>query len=115
MRQLKRLNNPIPFRGGELSIQANEGTYSIPKSNYGPYSHVEVAFIYGDNSDMVYIPELKDRVDYCGEDEKFEDLTSCVHGYVPVERVKELLKEDGYSDENIEAIFDRINTVVNFR
>lgn len=48
-------------------------------------------------------------------DEKFEDLTSCVHGYVPVERVKELLKEDGYSNENIEAIFDRINTVVNFR
>ena len=31
MRQLKRLNSPIPFRGGELSIQANEGTYSIPK------------------------------------------------------------------------------------
>ena len=60
-------------------------------------------------------PELKDRVDYCGEDEKFEDLTSCVHGYVLVERVKELLKEDGYSDENIEAIFHRINTVVEFR
>jgi hypothetical protein len=115
MRKLKRLNNPIPFRGGELSIQANEGAYSLPKSNHGPYTHVEVAFIYGDNSDMIYIPELKDRVDYCGEDEKFEDLTSCVHGYVLVERVKELLKEDGYSDENIEAIFHRINTVVEFR
>ena len=114
MRKLKRLNNPIPFRGGELSIQANEGAYSIPKSNHGPYTHVEVAFIYGDNSDMIYIPELKDRVDYCGEDEKFEDLTSCVHGYVLVERVKELLKEDGYSDDNIEAIFNRIDTVVKF-
>ena len=115
MRQLKRLNSPIPFRGGELSIQANEGTYSIPKSNYGPYSHVEVAFFSGDNDDMVYIPELKDRVDYCGEDEKFEDLTSCVHGYVEVSRVKELLKEDGYSDENIEAIFHRIDTVTRFK
>ena len=53
---------------------------------------------------MVLIPEFKDRAD----DPKGKTV---VHGWVTVERITKLLKSDGYTDENIEGIFDRINTV----
>ena len=108
MRELKRKNYPIPFRGGELSIQANEGAYCTPRSNYGPYVSVEVAHI-NEAGDMILIPELKDQAD------DFAGDTSVVHGWVSVERIKELLKSDGYTEENIKGIFDRIDTVVNFK
>lgn len=104
---MKKLNYPIPFRGGELSIQGNSHAYCEPKSDKGPYSMLEVAHFDKDKSDMVLIPELKDRAD----DPKG---TSVVHGWVTVERIKELLKSDGYTDKNIEGIFDRINTVVRY-
>tara|TARA_E500000178_G_scaffold284540_1_gene285771 strand:+ start:22937 stop:23266 length:330 start_codon:yes stop_codon:yes gene_type:complete len=106
--RIKKSNYPIPFRGGELSIQADKHAYCIPKSNYGPYSHVEVAFFDEDTGDMILIQELKDRADN-------PEGKCIVHGYVPVERVKELLKDDGYNDKNIKGIFERINTVVEFK
>ena len=108
MRELKRKNYPIPFRGGELSIQANEGAYCTQRSNYGPYVSVEVAHI-NEAGDMILIPELKDQAD------DFAGDTSVVHGWVSVERIKELLKSDGYTEEDIKGIFNRIDTVVNFK
>jgi hypothetical protein len=107
--RLKRLNHPVPFRGGELSIQANEHAYCIPKSDKGPYSCVEVAYFSEDTGDMVLITELADRADGDGG-----EGTSVVHGYVDVTRVKELLKDDGYTEQNIKSIFDRIDTVCNY-
>ena len=104
--KLKKLNHPIPFRGGELSIQGNSYAYCMPKSNKGPYLMLEVARFDG-NGDMVLIPEFKDKAD----DPKGKTV---VHGWVTVERIKELLKSDGYTDDNIEGIFDRINTVVRY-
>ena len=56
---------------------------------------------------MILIPEFKDKAD----DPKGKTV---VHGWVTVERIKELLKSDGYTDDNIEGIFDRINTVVRY-
>ena len=102
----KKLNYPIPFRGGELSIQGNSYAYCAPKSDDGPYSMLEVAY-FNEDGDMVLIPEFKDRADD-------PDGKTVVHGWVTVERIKELLKSDGYTDENIEGIFDRINTVVRY-
>jgi hypothetical protein len=106
MRKMKKLNHPIPFRGGELSIQGNAYAYCFPKSDEGPYTNVEVAH-FDEKGDMVLIPELKDRAD---------DLSgrTVVHGWVDVDRIKELLKSDGYTDANIEGVFDRINTVVRY-
>ena len=103
MKRIKKLNHPIPFRGGELSIQGNAYAYCTPKSNQGPYFMLEVAH-FDEEGNMVLIPEFKDRAD----DPKGETV---VHGWVTVERIKELLKSDGYTDQNIEAIFNRINTV----
>lgn len=37
--QAKRINC---VNGTQLSVQASRTHYSVPKSNYGPYSHVEV-------------------------------------------------------------------------
>ena len=59
MRKLKQKNYPIPFRGGELSIQANEGAYCTPRSDYGPYSSVEVAHI-NEVGDMILIERIQD-------------------------------------------------------
>ncbi len=105
-RRIKKLNHPIPFRGGELSIQGNAYAYCAPKSDDGPYSMLEVAY-FNEDGDMVLIPEFKDRAD----DPKGKTV---VHGWVTVERITKLLKSDGYTDENIEGIFDRINTVVRY-
>ena len=102
----KKLNHPIPFRGGELSIQGNAYAYCTPKSNKGPYFMLEVAHFDKDGN-MVLIPEFKDRAD----DPKGETV---VHGWVTIDRIKELLKSDGYTDDNIDRIFDRINTVVRY-
>ena len=41
--------------------------------------------------ETILIQELKDRADN-------PEGKCIVHGYVPVERVKELLKDDGYND-----------------
>ena len=67
---------------------------------------LEVAHFDKDGN-MVLIPEFKDRADDPAGD-------TVVHGWVTVERIKELLKSDGYTDGNIEGIFDRINTVVRY-
>ena len=102
-RRIKKLNHPIPFRKGELSIQGNAYAYCTPKSDDGPYHMLEVAY-FNEDGDMVLIPEFKDRAD----DSKGKTV---VHGWVTVERITKLLKSDGYTDENIEGIFDRINNV----
>ena len=113
--RLKRLNHPVPFRGGELSIQANEHAYCIPKSDKGPYTCVEVAHFSEDTGDMVLITELADRADGDGgEGGEGCKGTSVVHGYVDVTRVKELLRGDGYTEQNIKSIFDRIDTVCRY-
>ena len=103
----KKLNHPIPFRGGELSIQGNAYCYCMPKSDKGPYFMLEVAH-FDKHGDMILIPELKDRADDPGG-------KTVVHGWIPVDRIKELLKSDGYTDDNIEGIFNRINKVVRYQ
>lgn len=61
-----------------LSIQASEFHYCIPRDNFGPYSHVEVAITGG-------IPKiLRPYYDSGG-----------VCGYVPVERINYLIHKHG--------------------
>ena len=42
---LKRLSKPIEcFDGVKVSVQGSDGHYCSPKSNFGPYSSVEVLY-----------------------------------------------------------------------
>ena len=72
--------------GTELSVQASEHHYSIPRQNFGVYTHVEVGF------------PTSPPPDSWGEyfDGDFEIDDKCdVHGYVPVELVREYIELHG--------------------
>tara|TARA_A100001515_G_C4553556_1_gene204254 strand:+ start:149 stop:427 length:279 start_codon:yes stop_codon:yes gene_type:complete len=42
--QTKPLNPLIPFKDGDLSVQASEFHYCTPRHNKGPYYNYEVAY-----------------------------------------------------------------------
>jgi hypothetical protein len=96
----KSLNMPIPFRDGEISIQASEFHYCYPKDDDGPYTQVEVA-VFDKNGFRVREDKLLEWADDPTYDKP-------IYAYVPVGRVIELLKDDGYTDENIYGIFRRL-------
>jgi uncharacterized membrane protein len=97
---MKKLNNPIPYKDGEISIQASEFHYCYPKDDEGPYTQVEVA-VFDKDGERTRENMLKEWADDQHSDEP-------VYAYVPVGRVIELLKDDGYTDENIHGIFKRL-------
>jgi hypothetical protein len=82
-------NKRIEFEnGGSISVQASEFTYCTPRDNTGPYVSVEVGFPEG-----VHIPDSwESHADYWPRDD--DDKTwrdSQVFGWVPVERIRELI------------------------
>ena len=97
---MKELNNAIPYKDGEMSIQASEFHYCYPKDDKGPYSQVEVA-VFDKDGERTKEDALKDHADD-------KDSDQPVYGYVPYGLVTDLLKKDGYTDENIWGIFKRL-------
>ena len=97
---MKDLNAPIPYKDGEMSIQASEFHYCYPKDDNGPYTQVEVA-VFDKNGFRVREDLLKEWADDATYDKP-------IYAYVPYGRVIELLKNDGYTDENISGIFKRL-------
>mgnify|MGYP003113464742 CR=1 FL=1 len=97
---MKDLNAPIPYKDGEMSIQASEFHYCYPKDDEGPYTQVEVA-VFDKDGERTRENMLKDWAD----DPEYDKP---IYAYVPYGRVVELLKSDGYTDENIYGIFKRL-------
>ena len=98
--KLKQLNSAIPYKDGEMSIQASEHHYCYPKDDKGPYTQVEVA-VFDKDGKRTRVADLKDYADD-------KDSNEPVYGYVPYGTVIDLLKKDGYTDENIHGIFRRL-------
>ena len=99
----KPLNMPIPYRDGEISIQASEFHYCYPKDDEGPYSQVEVAIF--DKNGFRVREGSPDMLEEWADDPTYDKP---IYAYVPVYRVTDLLKDDGYTDENISGIFRRL-------
>ena len=76
--------------GLRLSVQASSTHYCTPRSDFGPYSHVEVGF-------PSRVPPKSWAV-YCDGDFTQETATHSVYGYVPVELVEEWISEHGGID-----------------
>jgi hypothetical protein len=70
--------------GGDVSIQAGEHTYSTPRDNKGPWTHVEVGFPHG----LHGIEEILGD----GED---PGTVETVWPYMPIEKVIMLLMMNG--------------------
>ncbi len=98
---MKDLTAPIPYNGGEMSIQASEFHYCFPKDDEGPYDKFEVAVF-----------DKKGKRVRCGYFDHYADdkeSDSPVYAYVPVGIIAWVLLKDGYSDDNIVGIFNRID------
>jgi hypothetical protein len=87
---LKPLNPAIPFRGGDLSVQASEFHYCTPKHNKGPYFTYEVAFIdcRGEFSELRELGMTDDQV----------------YANVPKEDILNLLESEGYTPSQINKL-----------
>jgi hypothetical protein len=83
-----------------MSIQASEFHYCYPKNDKGPYTQVEVA-VFDKDGERTKEDALKDYADD-------KDSNEPVYGYVPYGTIIDLLKKDGYTDENIYGIFRRL-------
>ena len=95
---MKKLNPAIPYNGGEISIQASEHHYCIPKQDEGPYSAFEIA-VFNRKGDRIVEDAFKGHED--GDD-------APVYGFVPVTKLIMALKKDGYSDINVAGILERL-------
>ena len=73
--------------GTRLSVQASETHYCTPRTNDGPYSHVEVGF------PTVAPPDT--WAEYFDGDWDTDARTDSVYGYVPVELVREYIESHG--------------------
>ena len=100
---MKKLNSAIPYKGGEISIQASEFHYSVPKADKGPYSAVEIAVFHKDSdteSGRTTEELFEGHEDGGGDDP--------VYGFVPITKLVTALKRDGYSDINVAGILERL-------
>ncbi len=87
------LGSPVAERiecvdGESLSVQADCNKYCTPRSNEGPYTHLEVGY-----------PSVKppgSMMEYCEDPSK---PTDTVYGYVPVAVIQEFI--DAHGDEKI--------------
>ena len=74
----KPINRPIVCHDGfEMSVQASENHYSIPRQDDGPYTHVEVGFP----------SEKVDLLMPYAENADADDPTEEVYAWVPAEVV----------------------------
>ena len=103
---MKKLNPAIPYKGGEISIQASEFHYSVPKADKRPYSAVEIAVFHKDSDEDSgrVVEELFEG----HEDSPYIDDGAPVYCYVPVTKLIMALKKDGYSDINVAGILERL-------
>ena len=69
--------------GFSVSVQASKYAYCRPRSNRGPYSHVELGYP---------SEEVDEWMEYA---ETSETPTDTVYGWVPVEIVDQVLEEHG--------------------
>ena len=77
-----KYNEPVPFRDGVLSIQAGPYHYCYPKTETGPYTQFEVAYMV--NGKFEKIPEWNNSGDQ-------------VYGFKDKQDVKNLLMTEGYN------------------
>jgi hypothetical protein len=98
---MKDINPTIPYKDGEISIQGSEFHYCSPKDDYGPYTQVEVA-VFDSKGNRVREDAIKQWAEDADDDHQPN------YGFVPYGRVVELLKKDGYTDENVSGIFQRL-------
>jgi hypothetical protein len=82
------LTHLICADGAHISVQAGDALYCTPRSNTGPWTHVEVGYPSVDPG-----PLWKDY----GED--YEHPTQSVYAYVPVHLVQFFLAAHGGIDE----------------
>ena len=99
-KNMKKLNPAIPYNGGEISIQASEFHYSVPKADKGPYSAVEIAVFRRDGGGRTTEELFEGHEDGGGDDP--------VYGFVPITKLVTALKRDGYSDINVAGILERL-------
>lgn len=85
-----RLAKIVCADGTSLSVQASEYHHSTPRSNAGPYTHVEVGF-----------PSTAPPTfwkDFCEDPEK---PTETVYGYVPIDYVLFFIASHGGIDREV--------------
>lgn len=72
--------------GVSLSVQASAMHYCAPRNNDGPHTHVEVGFLLDADNQPFPAPVTWAR---------YDDGTSDVFGYVPVELVESFIADHG--------------------
>jgi len=97
---MKKLSERISYKDGEMSIQASEYHYCHPKKDEGPYELYEVA-VFNKAGKMT----KEDLFEHFADD-SYSDKP--VYAYVPEALIAEVLKDDGYFQDSIDGIFERI-------
>ena len=97
---MKKINERISYKDGEMSIQASVMHYCYPKKDEGPYELYEVAVF--DKAGK----RIKDVLFEHFADDSYSDEP--VYACVPEALIAEALKDDGYFQDSIDGIFERI-------
>ena len=88
--QIKPLNPLIPFKDGDLSVQASEFHYCTPRHDKGPYYSYEVAYF--------------DKNDKFSELRELGMTDDQVYANVSKEDVLNLLETEGYTPSQIRKL-----------
>jgi|TARA_E500000178_G_C16916291_1_gene705054 hypothetical protein len=88
--QMKPLNPLIPFKDGDLSVQASEFHYCTPRHDKGPYHSYEVAYF--------------DKNDKFSELRELGMTDDQVYANVSKEDVLNLLETQGYTPSQIRKL-----------
>lgn len=104
----KEIAPPVKCQDGAvLSVQAGRMYYCSPRSDYGPYSHVEVGY------PSVEPPETWKP--YFEDDWETDDRLGGVYAYVPVELVREFIEAHGgeaeYTDPEYRVVRRTLQTL----
>jgi hypothetical protein len=75
--------------GTSLSVQASHSHYCTPREDEGPYTEVEVGFIYAPDGESRSAP--RSWVGYADDG----TIRSSVFGYVPIDFVRRFVKRHG--------------------
>ena len=75
-----RIRDRVVCRNGHVSIQAGYFAHSVPRTNPGPFTHVEAGFPVG------YVP-----VSW----RKFKDSSADIYSYLPFPLVRQFIKLNG--------------------
>jgi hypothetical protein len=93
---MKKLNKSVKCRDGfTMSIQASKYHYCTPRTDVGPYTHVEIGF--PSEAEPLLIPYADSP----------ENPTDTVYGYVPREVVEAVIAKHEYEYVEIKEISPR--------